>query len=105
VVSSEYGSLSDLTTLVTEAHSRGMYVLMDWVGNHTAWDHPWITTHPDWYSQNGQGEIIHPPGTNWQDVADLNYDSAAVLPNNLATFFVEIENGFHFSHSDGALLW
>lgn len=78
VVSSEYGSLSDLTTLVTEAHSRGMFVLMDWVGNHTAWDHPWITTHPDWYSQNGQGEIIHPPGTNWQDVADLNYDSAAM---------------------------
>ncbi len=77
-VSSEYGSLSDLTYLVDQAHQRGMYVLMDWVGNHTAWDHAWITDHPDWYTQNGQGQIIHPAGTNWTDVADLNYDSQAM---------------------------
>ena len=78
VVSSEYGSLSDLNTLVEEAHERGMFVLMDWVANHTAWDHEWITAHPDWYTQNGQGQIISPPGTNWADVADLNYNSAAM---------------------------
>ncbi|WP_197530387.1 alpha-amylase family glycosyl hydrolase [Bythopirellula polymerisocia] len=78
VVSSEYGALSDLSTLVTDAHNRGMFVLMDWVANHTAWDHQWINAHPDWYSQNAQGQIIHPPGTNWMDVADLNYNSAAM---------------------------
>ena len=77
-VSSEYGSLSDLTTLVTAAHDRGMFVLMDWVANHTAWDNPWITAHPDWYTHNAQGEIISPPGTNWLDVADLNYSSTAM---------------------------
>lgn len=77
-VSSEYGGLSEMTTLVSEAHSRGMYVLMDWVANHTAWDHPWITSHPEWYSQNQQGQIISPPGTNWSDVADLNYDNTAM---------------------------
>ncbi|MEZ6190610.1 MAG: alpha-amylase family glycosyl hydrolase [Phycisphaerales bacterium] len=77
-VGSEYGTLSDLTTLIDEAHQRGMSVLMDWVANHTAWDHPWITTHPDWYTQDGQGNIIHPAGTNWTDVADLNYNNQAM---------------------------
>lgn len=77
-VSSEYGSEADLATLINAAHQRGMYVMMDWVANHTAWDHPWITAHPDWYTQNGQGQIISPPGTNWNDVADLNYNNMAM---------------------------
>ncbi len=77
-VSSEYGQLSDLATLVDAAHQRGMFVLMDWVANHTAWDHPWISANPDWYTQDGQGQIIHPPGTNWTDVADLNFDNQAM---------------------------
>jgi len=77
-VSSEYGSMADLTTLVDQAHQRGMTVLMDWVANHTAWDHAWITDHPDWYTQDDQGQIIHPAGTNWTDVADLNYSSQAM---------------------------
>ncbi len=74
-VSSEYGSLSDLKTLVGAAHNRGMSVLMDWVANDTAWDNPWITAHPDWYTHNAQGQIISPAGTNWLDVADLDYSN------------------------------
>lgn len=78
VVSSEYGTEADLIALVDAAHERGMYVMMDWVANHTAWDHPWISAHPNWYTQNAQGQIISPPGTNWADVADLNYNSTAM---------------------------
>ena len=48
--------------------------MLDWVANHTAWDHPWITN-TDWYTQDANGNIIHPAGTNWQDVADLNFSS------------------------------
>jgi glycosidase len=51
-----------------------MAVILDWVANHTAWDNPWIENE-DWYTQDGNGNIIHPPGTNWQDVADLNYNN------------------------------
>ncbi|MEM1184379.1 MAG: alpha-amylase family glycosyl hydrolase [Planctomycetota bacterium] len=75
-VDPEYGTLDDLCELVDEADARGISVILDWVTNHTAWDHPWITTNPEWYSTNALGEIIHPPGTNWLDVADLNYDNA-----------------------------
>jgi glycosidase len=71
-VNPEFGSLSDFKTLVEEAHERNIAVIMDWVANHTAWDNPWITN-TDWYTKDDQGNITHPPGTNWLDVADLNY--------------------------------
>jgi Alpha amylase, catalytic domain len=77
-VADEYGTLADLRTLTTEAHNRGMAVLMDWVANHTAWDHEWVTSTPAWYTQDASGNIIHPAGTNWLDVADLNFDNAAM---------------------------
>ena len=41
-VDEEYGTLSELRHLVDEAHSRNMAVILDWVANHTSWDHPWI---------------------------------------------------------------
>ena len=73
-VSPEYGTLNDLRKLTDEAHARGMAVIMDWVANHTAWDNPWIEN-KDWYTQNASGDIISPPGTNWLDVADLNFSN------------------------------
>jgi glycosidase len=72
-VAPEYGSRADLRGLVQAAHQRGMVVLLDWVANHTAWDHPWISEHPEWYTQDDNGQIVHPPGTSWEDVADLNF--------------------------------
>lgn len=71
----EFGSESDFRTLITRAHELKLRVILDWVPNHTAWDHPWIQLHPNWYSKNEKGEIIIPSGTNWQDVADLDYDN------------------------------
>lgn len=73
-VNPEYGDLEDLRTLVREAHNRKMAVILDWVANHTSWDNPWIQD-KTWYTQDADGNIIHPAGTNWQDVADLNFDN------------------------------
>ena len=74
----EFGTLDDLKSLIAEAHEREISVIIDWVANHTAWDHPWITQHPEWYTTNAAGTIVHPPGTNWQDVADLNFANPAL---------------------------
>ncbi len=41
-VDPEFGTLSDLQTLVKEAHRRNMKVLMDLVVNHTSLRHPWF---------------------------------------------------------------
>ena len=68
-----YGTLSDLRTLVDSAHSKGMAVLLDWVANHTSWDHEWMNEPSYYYRVNG--EIVHPPGTNWEDVAELDYSN------------------------------
>jgi glycosidase len=80
-VNPEFGDLDDFKNLVKTAHQNGIYVIIDWVPNHTGWDHPWITAHPDFYTQNEKGEIIDPvnPETGeswgWTDTADLNYDN------------------------------
>lgn len=72
-VNANYGTLDDLRTLVDSAHSKGMAVMLDWVANHTSWDHEWMNDPSNYVRVNG--EIIHPPGTNWADVAELDYSN------------------------------
>jgi glycosidase len=78
LISPNYGTMDDLKTLVSTAHSKGIAVLFDWVANHTSWDNAWITANPSWYTHDTNGNIIHPAGTNWNDVADLNFDNSAM---------------------------
>lgn len=75
-VNPEFGSLDDVKKLVETAHQNQMYVILDWVANHTGWDHVWLKEHKDYYTQNEAGEVQSPEDTDWTDVADLNYDNA-----------------------------
>jgi glycosidase len=63
--------MDDFKATVNAAHAQGMKVILDWVGNHTAWDHPWVTEHPDWYVHDSTGKIVTP--WDWTDVAQLNF--------------------------------
>lgn len=77
-VNPEFGTFEDFRELVTEIHRLNMHVILDWVPNHTGWDHTWITTHPEWYNHVAD-TITHPydndgKPTDWYDVADLNYE-------------------------------
>ncbi|HEY9169375.1 MAG TPA: alpha-amylase family glycosyl hydrolase [Lutibacter sp.] len=74
-VNPEFGNLDDVKNLVNTAHKNGMYVILDWVANHTGWDHVWLKDHPEYYTKDEKGEISHTVGTDWTDVADLNYDN------------------------------
>lgn len=74
-VNADFGTLDDLRTLVALAHSLGMAVIMDWEANDTSWDNAWITNNPAWYQNDGLGNIIIPPGTNYSDVAALNFNN------------------------------
>ncbi len=79
-VNPDLGNLKDLQNLVKKAHQNGMIVILDWVANHTGWDHRWIKEHPEFYTRNKKGEITDPlnedgSSKGWQDVADLNYDN------------------------------
>ena len=74
-INPEFGTKEDFRELVKTAHDNGIYVILDWVPNHTGWDHEWLKTNPEYYTQNDKSEVIHPEGTDWTDVADLNYDN------------------------------
>lgn len=77
----DYGTLDDFKSMVKAIHDAGMHIIIDWVPNHTGWDNPWITEHPDWYTHDKDGNIIDPIDYNtgkswgWTDVADLNFDN------------------------------
>jgi len=73
-INPDYGTEADLKRLVSEAHKRGLKVIIDVVANHTAWDSV-LMAHPEYYKQDATGKII-PPVKEWTDVAGLNYQNA-----------------------------
>lgn len=75
-VAREFGTIDDLRALIDTCHNHGIALILDWVANHTAWDSPWLKQHPEWYTHDTLGNVVFPPGTDWTDVADLNYDNA-----------------------------
>jgi glycosidase len=72
-INPEYGDLDDFKQLVKAIHAQGMYVIIDWVANHTGWDHHWTKEHPDWYVLDAEGNFTEKNG--WHDVIDLNYSN------------------------------
>lgn len=97
-VNPEFGTIEDFRNLVQTAHENGIYVILDWVPNHTGWDHVWIKEHPEYYTKNAKGEIIDPinPETGkswgWTDVADLNYDNQGLRAAMTADMMHWIKN-------------
>lgn len=70
----EFGTLDEFKQLVAEIQQLGMKVIIDWVANHTGWDHEWTILHPDYYSKNNDGSF-KPPVENWEDVIHLNFSN------------------------------
>jgi len=103
-VNPEFGTLADLRAVVDGAHARGMAVILDWVGNHTSWDHPWITEHPAWYVHDASGAIVNPV-PEWKDIAQLNFADpqlrAAMIQNLRYWVFQANIDGYRFDYADG----
>ncbi len=104
-VNAEFGTLADLRSLVDGAHSRNMCVIIDWVANHTAWDNGWITSHKDWYLQDGSGNVVSPPGMGWNDVAQLDFSNNAMRLKMIWDMkywvFAANVDGFRCDYADG----
>lgn len=72
-VNPEFGTMEDFQNLVTEAHAADMYVILDWVANHTSRDNALVKEHPEWYKKDSVGNILAP--FDWTDVAQLDYSN------------------------------
>jgi len=74
-VNPEFGTKEDFKTLVDSIHSLGMFVIIDWVANHSSWDNDWTKSHPDFYRKDSSGNFVPPLGTDWSDVIDFDYSN------------------------------
>jgi glycosidase len=86
----DFGTPDDFRALVKAVHDRGMKLIIDWVPNHTSWDHVWVAAHPDFHVRNERGELTVPRNekgelTDWTDVAQLNYANPALRREMIAT--------------------
>jgi glycosidase len=80
-INPDFGTAADLHQLIDAAHARGMKMILDFVPDHTAWDHAWTREHPERYIHDARGKIsvpVDPSGrpTGWTDTAGLNYKNA-----------------------------
>lgn len=71
-VSPEFGTLDDFKNLVKQAHEIGFKVIIDWVANHTGWDHKWTTEHPDFYEHDSTTGTFK-VASGMDDIIELNY--------------------------------
>ena len=77
-VNPEFGTLDDFKTIIKKAHELGMYVMIDWVPNHTSWDNKLTVDHPDWYVKDSKGKFTPPIGTDWTDVIQLDWSKTGL---------------------------
>lgn len=75
-VDPRYGTKEDFRRLVRAVHEAGMYVIMDWVPNHTAWGNPLLQSHPEFYAKDAEGRIRQ--AGPWADVAQLDHSNREV---------------------------
>jgi glycosidase len=72
-VNPEFGTIEDFKMVIDSAHSLGMYVMLDWVPNHTSWDNKLAVDHPEFYAKDSTGKFTPPIGTDWTDVIQFDW--------------------------------
>jgi hypothetical protein len=60
-VHSDFGGDSALDRLRQRLHQRGLRLVLDFVPNHTAPDHPWVNEHPDFYVPGTPEQLARQP--------------------------------------------
>ncbi|MBX3239197.1 MAG: alpha-glucosidase C-terminal domain-containing protein [Chitinophagaceae bacterium] len=81
-INPEFGTLDDFRNLVSAAHELGFKVILDWVANHTGWDHIWTITNPGFYKREASGAIKTAHGMD--DIIELDYGNPALRETMIA---------------------
>jgi glycosidase len=76
-INPEFGNMDDFKNLVKDAHAQGFKVIIDWVANHTGWDHVWTKQHPEYYKKDSiTGDFQIASGMD--DIIELDFAKPAV---------------------------
>ncbi len=100
------GTWDAIDAVREKLHARGMALFLDFVGNHTALDHPWTRDHPEFYVQGSAEDFQKDPASfhrvetptgavflalardpyfpPWDDIAQLNHFSSEMRAAQLA---------------------
>ena len=109
-INPEFGTEADFRRFVDSAHALGMKVILDWVPNHTAFDHEWATRHRDYYDLRPDGSMRNARDnegneTDWTDVAELDYGNAEMRRAQIAEMRWWVDSmrvdGFRFDVAGG----
>ena len=57
----DFGQEADLFSLKERLRARGLKLIVDFVPNHTAPDHPWVKQHPEFYVQGSEADLEREP--------------------------------------------
>jgi hypothetical protein len=103
VVDQHLGGLAALATARQELARRGIRLILDFVPNHVAPDHPWVTEHPEYFIQGTAEDARNDPGSYivvgshafacgkdpyfpaWRDVLQLNVFNPELRRDVIAT--------------------
>jgi len=76
-INPEFGTMEDFKQLVKEAQNQGFKVIIDWVANHTGWDHVWTVEHPEYFKKDeSTGDFLRASGMD--DIIELDYSNPAL---------------------------
>ncbi len=76
-INPEFGTLTDFKKLVTNAHDLGFKVIIDWVANHTGWDHHWTLEHPGLLPKDPDTHDFK-MASGMEDIIELEFDNRAM---------------------------
>jgi glycosidase len=57
----DFGQDADLRSLKERLQAKGLKLIVDFVPNHTALDHPWVEQHPEFYVQGSVADLEREP--------------------------------------------
>jgi Alpha amylase, catalytic domain len=99
-LSNKLGEPEALSRLRDRLHQQGLKLMLDFVPNHTALDHPWVQAHPDYYVSGTEAQLAEQPQNyikvdlpqgstilaygrdpyfdGWPDTLQLNYGNPAL---------------------------
>jgi glycosidase len=69
--------LDDFKSLVKKAHEMGFKVIIDWVANHTGWDHVWTKTHPEYFEKDTATNDFK-IASGMDDIIELDFKNPAL---------------------------